>query len=299
MEKYRWDRVNFSHLFYFYVTAMEGSIKATAEKLHVSQPTVSDQIKLLEEFFKCELFERRNRALFLTKEGELALEYAERLFDLSRELTRRLRHKERLPKTSIDIGLTPYMSQYFLYEKILPIFNLKDVQVNIVEGERHILLAELEEENIDLVFCVDNNGLAANTVCQKLGANRTYALAHKKYKKFKKDFPYSLEEVPYFGHSQSSFFRYDIDLFFSQNGIAPRLVGQGDDLDLFELVTAQGVAFTIVSEVGKNRICRNKSVMVLGELETLQASVWGIAKNDLNSSGFKALDHIIKGENEK
>jgi LysR family transcriptional activator of nhaA len=124
-------------------------------------------------------------------------------------------------------------------------------------------------------------------------------LAHKKYKKFKKDFPYSLEEVPYFGHSQSSFFRYDIDLFFSQNGIAPRLVGQGDDLDLFELVTAQGVAFTIVSEVGKNRICRNKSVMVLGELETLQASVWGIAKNDLNSSGFKALDHIIKGENEK
>lgn len=278
---------------------MEGSIKGTAERLHVSQPTVSDQIRLLEDFFQCELFERRNRALFLTEEGRLALEYAQRLFDISREMTRRVRHKERLPKASLDIGLTPYMSQYFLYETILPIFEMKDVQVNIIEQERHILLAELEEENIDLVFMINNDGLNSNTFSQELGANRTYALAHNKFKKFKNGFPHSLSEVPYFGHSQSSFLKYDIDLFFGQNGIVPRLVGEGDDLDLFELVTAQGVAFTIVSEVGKNRICRNKSVMVLGELEALKTSVWGVAKNDPNAPGFKALSQIIRGKNEK
>ena len=62
------DRFNFNHLFYFYVVAKEGSIKLAAEKLHISQPTISDQIKLLEEHFQCSLFERRNRALFLTKE---------------------------------------------------------------------------------------------------------------------------------------------------------------------------------------------------------------------------------------
>ena len=43
------DRFNFNHLFYFYVVAKEGSIKLAAEKLHISQPTISDQIKLLEE----------------------------------------------------------------------------------------------------------------------------------------------------------------------------------------------------------------------------------------------------------
>jgi len=42
------ERLNFSHFFYFYIVAKEGSIKFAAEKLFVSQPTISDQIKLLE-----------------------------------------------------------------------------------------------------------------------------------------------------------------------------------------------------------------------------------------------------------
>ena len=45
------NRINFNHLYYFYIVSKEGSIKSTSEKLHVSQPTISDQIKLLEEYF--------------------------------------------------------------------------------------------------------------------------------------------------------------------------------------------------------------------------------------------------------
>ena len=63
------DTLNHKHLFYFYVVAKEGSVKAAAEKLYVSQPTVSDQIRLLEEFFECKLFVREHRSLSLTKDN--------------------------------------------------------------------------------------------------------------------------------------------------------------------------------------------------------------------------------------
>lgn len=271
---------------------MEGSIKGASERLHVSQPTVSDQIKLLEEFFRCSLFERRNRALFLNKEGEMALAYAKEIFSTSRELTRRLRHREKPAKESLDIGLTPFISQYFLYEWLLPLFETPDLRVRFHEGDPHHLIADIEEEELDMAFLNNPEGLGKNLVSHKVGTNRTFAIAHKKFKKSKRPFPQSLNEIPFFGHSQGSFLRYDIDMFFARNGVLPQIIGEGDDLDLFELITSKGLGFTVVSEVGKNRICRDKNIVVLGELEELQSSVWAITRKDSESMGYQALSKL-------
>lgn len=287
------DRLNFNHFFYFYIVAKEGSIKASAEKLHVSQPTISDQIKHLEEYFDSQLFERKNRALFLTKEGQLALQYAEKVFDLANEVTFRLRNKIELPKRSLDIGITNLMSHYFLYDLILPLFEQQDVSINVKENKRHLLLADLEEGKIDLLFTDTKDGTSNSMDSYRVGVNKTFAVAHKKFKKHKKGFPDSLNLIPFFNYTSESFFRYEIELFFSKNGLSPRVIGEADDVDLFEVVTGQGLAFTIVPEVAKNRLCVNKDVIVLGELEELQTSVWGIVKNSYKGLGYKLLKNKL------
>ncbi len=43
------DRINLNKLYYFYVVAKEGSVKAASTKLHLTQPTISAQVKQLEE----------------------------------------------------------------------------------------------------------------------------------------------------------------------------------------------------------------------------------------------------------
>lgn len=283
------ERLNFSHLFYFYIVAKEGSIKLAASKLFVSQPTISDQIKLLEEYFDCKLFERQHRQLNLTKEGELALEYAQRIFDLSKELTSRLRHNIKIPKTSFDIGMTPYMSQYFLYDFIMPLFSQKDYTISMHQESRHILLAELEEGNIDMIFTDEKETLPPWTEYHKVGQNKTFVVAHKKYKKYKSNFPESLNEIPFFSYSNDSTLKYDIEMFFSQHGLSPRVIGQAEDVDLYQLVTEQGLAFTIVPEVAKNRLCSNKNVIVLGEIKELQSSVWAVLKKGDRGLGHKLL----------
>jgi LysR family transcriptional activator of nhaA len=283
------DRLNFNHLFYFYIVSKEGSVKAAAEKLHVSQPTISDQIKLLEEHFSCLLFERRNRALFLTKEGKLALKYAENIFEMSKEVTFRLRNKIEIPKRALDIGITHFMTQYFLYDTIAPLFEQKEVSINIIENERHLLLAELEEGNIDIIFTDNKENIPTTMDSYRVGINRTFAVAHKKYLKHKNDFPESLNSIPFFNYTNDSFLKYEIELFFSKNTLFPKIIGEADDIDLFQMVTEKGLAFTIVPEVAKNRLIVNKNIIVLGEIDELQTSVWGIVKKSYKGLGYKLL----------
>jgi LysR family transcriptional activator of nhaA len=281
------DRLNFNHLYYFYIVAKEGSIKGAAHKLHVSQPTISDQIKLLEEYFHCPLFERKNRSLVLTKEGALALKYAQQVFDLSKELTSQLRNDLKRPKKTLDIGITYSLSHYFLYDWIMPLFSQENVKVNIQEGERHLLLAELEEDNIDILFTNTNDGLSTHLSSYRVGVNKTFAIAHKKYKRKNIAFPAILNEIPFLNYTKESLLKYEIELFFTKNGLSPKQIGEGDDINLFEMVTKEGMAFSIVPEVAKNRLCKDNDVVVLGELEELQTFVWGIVKNSYEGVGLK------------
>src|SRR6187399_1886029 len=65
------DWLNFHHLRYFWAVAREGNLRRAAEKLHVSQPSISAQIKILESALGDRLFRRSGRTLVLTEFGRL------------------------------------------------------------------------------------------------------------------------------------------------------------------------------------------------------------------------------------
>ena len=74
------------HLFYFWITANEGSIKKASKKLRIGQPTISTKIKNLEESLEQKLFHRKNRTLVLTEAGKAVLECASQIIALGDEL---------------------------------------------------------------------------------------------------------------------------------------------------------------------------------------------------------------------
>jgi len=275
--------------------AKYGSIKEAAEKLFVTQPTISDQIKLIEEYFDCKLFERKNRSLFLTKEGKLALEYAEKVFELGNEITYKLRNKITVPKRTVDIGITHFMSHYFLYDSILPLMGKDDVSLRVKEGERNLLLIELEEGNLDIVYTDNKDSISSTMDSYRVGVNKTFVVAHKKYRKFKKNFPEGLSQVPFLNYTNESFLKYEIELFFTKNGLSPRIIGEADDIDLFQVVCEKALGFVVVPEVAKNRLIQNKDIIVLGEIVELQTSVWAILKNSYKGLGYQLIKEQVKG----
>ncbi|QNK02201.1 transcriptional regulator CynR [Dyella telluris] len=102
------------HIHYFLAVAEHGGFTRAAEALHVSQPALSQQIKLLEETLGVPLFDRSGKATRLTDAGEVYQRYAQRaLLDL--EAGKRALHDvQDLSRGALRLGLTPTFTSYLI-----------------------------------------------------------------------------------------------------------------------------------------------------------------------------------------
>ena len=82
--------LNYHHLLYFWTVARAGTIAAASKELHLSQPTISTQLKTLEESLGQKLFQRQGRKLVLTDVGQTTFRYADEIFRLGKELQKAL-----------------------------------------------------------------------------------------------------------------------------------------------------------------------------------------------------------------
>lgn len=89
---------------YFLAIAREQSISGAAEFLHISQPTLSRQIKDLEDEFGKQLFIRGNRKITLTEEGMLLRRRAEEIINLARKTEKEIMNNESVISGDIYIG---------------------------------------------------------------------------------------------------------------------------------------------------------------------------------------------------
>lgn len=140
-------------LLYFTTIAEEGSISAAAKKLHLSQPPLSYQMKLLEEELHLPLIERSARGIELTEAGWVLYKRAQGILELS-ELTR----KEMLAMASgftgtLHIGTVSSSGASLLGWRI-PAFHQKYPQIGfaIHEGNTFELMEMLESGLIELAI---------------------------------------------------------------------------------------------------------------------------------------------------
>lgn len=76
-------KMNFTHLAAFYSVVETGSVTAASERLHVSQPALTREIRELEERFGVPLFDRLPRGMQPTEAGRLLADYAAQIFSLA------------------------------------------------------------------------------------------------------------------------------------------------------------------------------------------------------------------------
>ena len=74
--------LNNHHLLYFWMVAKKGSIARACEELRLAQPTISEQLRALEENLGEKLFARQGRRLVLTETGQVVYRYADEIFAL-------------------------------------------------------------------------------------------------------------------------------------------------------------------------------------------------------------------------
>ena len=269
--------LNFNQLYYFYVVATEGSIKSATKKLHVTQPTISNQLKLLEDSLGYRLFERKNRRLEINEKGEALLQKAEKIFVLAEEMIHEANFGFTTKRDKIRIGALPSLPNIFIHKFCLKIWKDPSYSLSILQAPLQELVEKLNNNKIDLILTDSNYQKTRNRYrAFNLGYQRIVVVASPGFANLKKGFPKSLQGQAYLGFTRQGQLQDEIDNFFQNNSVKPDRIGEVDDITLARVVAEKGICFSILPLDAVREPLRQKQLIKIAELPELKANFWAI-----------------------
>ncbi len=142
----------FRQLAAFHAVARLGSVSRAASELHLTQPAVSIQLKLLEESAGAPLLEREGRGVRLSGAGELMADYAARILDLWREAGDEMAAQQGVFSGTLRVGAVT-TAEYLLPPLLVAfVSGNPDVKVKLQVGNRNEIVHMLAGQEVDLVI---------------------------------------------------------------------------------------------------------------------------------------------------
>jgi LysR family transcriptional activator of nhaA len=239
--------LNYHHLLYFWTVAREGSLRAAAQKLHVSQPSISAQVSALEAALGQPLFRPAGRGRALTEAGQLVLGYADEIFALGDELMNSMAGRGAGRALRLHVGVVDSFPKLVTNRILQPAFALKEsVHVLCREGKLEDLLAQLATHRLELVLADEPaaGNLRVRTFSHLLGSSTiTLCAAPGLAQALKRGFPRSLHEAPALLPAPNTALRRTLETWFQAVGVQPRVLAEFEDLALMKALAADGKGF--------------------------------------------------------
>ncbi len=287
------DWLNYHHLRYFYVTAKEGSIAGAAAALHVSQPSISEQISELEGALGEVLFQRVGRNNKLTDAGRVVFNYAEEIFTLGGELMSAVQRRPGVRTLRLNVGVVDSFPKLVTNEILKPVF-AQPQRVHIVcrEGKLEDLLAQLVAHRLDVVladepapssasFKVFSHGLGESTV--------TLCAEPKLATKLKRNFPQSLNRAPALLPAENTVLRRVLETWFRAQDVKPNVVAECEDLALMKVLAAEGRGFIAVPTVALKEAVSRYQFRSLGQASGCHLHFYALTAERLIAHPLVAL----------
>ena len=238
------QQLNYHQLYYFYMTAKEGSIARAAERLHVTPQTVSGQIATLEDTLSFRLFIRKKKRLVLTGKGRMVLEYAEKIFDAGHQLMSALQNNFSGRIDKITLGITDAIPKVLAYDFVAPVMKQSaETRFVFVEGGFDELLGELAVNHIDVILA--DHGLPPGSQIQAnetvLGSSAvSFFSAANNYSELTEEFPQSLSGQRFLMPGINSGLNISLSSWFQSEQVHPTLIAEFDDSALLKLFGSEG-----------------------------------------------------------
>ena len=239
------SQLNFHHLRLFWEVARAGNLRGASAKLHLSQPTISAQIKALETSLEEQLFDRSGRGMKLTASGRLVMECAGEIFSLGAEMIRSLHGLGSARSLRLNIGITDSLPKLVAWRLIRPAVKaFPNLQLSCVEGHAQELLGSLAAGRLDVVLSDEGapSSLPVKAFSHLLGESPVVFCATPTLaKKIGKGFPAMLKDAPVLLPASRTAWRHEIDRWFDAHDIRPRVVAEFDDAALMKTAAADGL----------------------------------------------------------
>jgi len=266
--------MNHAQLRAFHTVAVEGGFTRAAERLRVTQPTLSAQVKALEEGYGVALFDRRGRGVVLTALGEQLLALSRRLFLLEEEAQELLMRVHDLTTGHLRVSadgpyhavplLAAFAARYPAVHVSLAIGNSGEVIDSLLQFRADAaVVADIEDDDrIETVLCAVNRLVIFVPREHPWARRRGISLAE-------------LEGQPMVLRERGSMTRELFERAAAKAKIAPRVVMEIESREAVREAVAAGLGIGVVSAAEFGHDQRLAAVPVAGgDLATREYVAW-------------------------
>ncbi len=293
---YRGPMLNFNHLYYFHVTASEGSVKAASQRLGVTLPTVSEQIRLLERAVGAQLFDRSGGGLKLTQAGRDAYEHTSQMFLASQRLMESLGHADAGASITLRVGVSAAISRTMAADFLMPLLTVDQCRPSIRTGDFNDLLRDLRAYELDLLVGeTEPLGDVGNGIETRLIHSPTLVAVA----------PVDIEPLANWDnlalleYRPTSVFHWEVESFLKERGLFPRRAGELDDTLLMLEAVRRGSFVAFVPRTIARAAIKQGSVQAIAKVPTANAGVHAIFHSgDAMELVREAVEKLIAGARE-
>jgi LysR family transcriptional activator of nhaA len=273
--------LNYHHLFYFWKVVRAGSITRACEELRLAPPTVSAQLRSLEDQLGEKLLSRSGRYLVPTEMGRVVFRYAEDIFGLGLELMDAVKRRPTAKPLRLAIGVDDVLPKEIAYALIEPAMRLPEaVRLLCREAGLERLVADLALHELDVVLsdapvAPSLNIRAYNHAlgdCEVIWMG-TPALA----KAHRRGFPKSLDGAPILLPTADTSIRRDLDQWCEAQAIRPVVVGEFEDYGLLRVFGSRGAGIYPTFQVLEKELKRHYGLQRIGLAKGVRGRFYAIS----------------------
>ena len=257
--------------------ATEKNFTKAAEVLYISQPSLSKQIKTLEKNLDILLINRENNKISLTENGEVFLQYSERILALCEESCRALIDLKNGDRGSLTVGASQTIGTY-LMPRVLALFaqNYPQIDLKVQVNSTRLIANNVLNREIDIAVVGGEipNELRKNLTIKHFVEDELSLIISKshpfaKKKKIKKENLYYLNFITL---NSNSTIRKFIDNILIQNGIETnqlKIIMQFNSIEGIKTAVSLGLGAAFVSSSAIEKEVELKTIEIL-KIENIQ-----------------------------
>ncbi len=267
----------------FQAAIKTGGFTRAGEALHLSQSTVSQHIKLLEEELGCSLFLRVGKRLIVTEAGNVLLQYSERIFRDVKNAEMAVREMNALKRGTVRLGVGPTTLTYRLppilrdYTRRLP-----QIELIVIAGATEFLLDSIRSQHLDLAIVLSTApqpGLRSVPLGREemvFVLNAKHPLARRRVLE-----PADLANLRFILYERRTAMQNLIDNYFESLGVAPRIAMEVENNEAIKSLVRAGLGASVLplcavaEEPAESqlRVLRVKGRPLMRDLRLLSADV--------------------------
>lgn len=271
----------------------EGTLRKAADRLHVSEPAVSVQLRKLQRWIGEPLFRKEGRRLVLTELGQVVYQYADQIFSMGEELVDVVRGRAEAESLVLRVGITQTIPKMLAEQLLAPAFDAGDFRMRVVEGRLDDLVGDLALHRLELILSdepvADNPSVRVYS--RLLGRCGVTLMATPHLAGLLgAEVVAGLRTAPWLLPGQGSPVRRDLNRWFAQEELRPRVIAEFQDTALMKAFGGEGRGVVAIPSAVEAEVGEQYGLVPILHLPGVEENFYAItAERKISHPGVAAI----------